>query len=126
MLSNPLDSWFQAHPLWSWIFSHPTWALVSLGGVLLLGWGFFRAIARLLEQVLVSLLRTPVAFLGWIFRQIFRQSEAKPSAAGSTPQAKLQGQLARLEKLQAEQTVLTQEIKTLLASLPRSGDRSAN
>lgn len=126
MLGNPLDSWLQAHPLWSWSFAHPTWALVCLGGILLLGWGIFRAIARLLEQSLVALLRTPLALLAWLWRQVFRRPAGGSAAPGATPQDQLQERLAKLKQLQAEAAVLTQEIQALLDRLPRSGDRPPN
>lgn len=94
-LAGMLQSWLVDHPVLGWCLSHPLWAIASSLLTLFLGWGFLRAIARLVETLWIRLLQIPLQLsrwlvlgLLWLFRIVFQSTkeaalEPSPSAIDS-------------------------------------------
>ncbi len=116
--------WMIAHPYLAWIVSHPLLAL----GLLLLSvfclWGLLQAIRRAFEQIWLLILTTPLKLLQPILRQIVRgigytnpsKSQLDPKLAATTPAAKIEQIIDRLNLLNQEQESLLRELAILAAS----------
>lgn len=123
-------------PILSWGFSHPIWGVVVVVVLIMFLGGLVRAIAQLTEQLWVRLLQMPLDAGQWIFTQLLHLLRLKPrnpdhasalSLTQSLPptfnpsvplpassQQQLYEIMIRLERLQQEQTLLLEDIKTLL------------
>ncbi|MCG9891327.1 MAG: hypothetical protein MH252_09645 [Thermosynechococcaceae cyanobacterium MS004] len=91
-LAGMLQSWLVDHPVLGWCLSHPLWAIASSLLTLFLGWGFLRAIARLVETLWIRLLQIPLQLsrwlvigLLWLFRLVFQSTKA--AALETSPSA---------------------------------------
>jgi hypothetical protein len=111
MLSIRLDHWIQSHPLIQWLISHPLGA-IGLGLLsLFLLTGLLSAIGRLGEQLWLRLLRSPIALLSSITRNLSsRIQQIRPTAKPD----RLTEILDRLEILRQEETVLMEEMRQLV------------
>jgi hypothetical protein len=124
-VGNYFTEWMIAHPYLAWIGSNP---LLSLG-LLLLSlfclWGLLKAIGRGFEQVWLLILTTPLKLLQPILRQIGRaigrgigytnssKSQLDPQLAATTPTAKIDRIIDRLNLLNREQESLLRELAIL-------------
>lgn len=119
---NAVDQWLADHQMLSWLVQHPIYTLVLVLLALLLGWGLLGAIARLSEQIWLTLLRLPLQLGRWVF-ELSINVLLKPlglayNAHAKSKQSDRQQRLAeiwiRLEALRQEQDTLMQELQTLL------------
>jgi cell shape-determining protein MreC len=113
------QSWMATHPVMAWIVSHPLWAIALFFIALLLCWGLLGAIARLVQQACLLILRAPLKLLRWLFNGLFKAFptsvlKAKESTVLEQREQRLLETLKRLEALQQEQEELMQEVKTIL------------
>jgi hypothetical protein len=119
------------NPLLKWGFSHPLWGIVAVIVLVVLFGGLVRAIAQLTEQLWVNLLHLPMHAGQWLVAQLFYRLKLKPRIADN-PQASIANHpnldrqigeiMVRLEHLQQEQTLLLQDIKTLLVNQRKTTD----
>jgi hypothetical protein len=119
------------NPLLKWGFVHPLWGIVAVIVLVVLFGGLVRAIAQLTEQLWVNLLHLPMRAGQWLVAQFFYRLKLKPRIADN-PQASIANHpnldqqigeiMVRLEHLQQEQTLLLQDIKTLLANQGKTTD----
>jgi hypothetical protein len=119
------------NPLLKWGFAHPLWGIVAAIVLVVLLGGLVRAIAQLTEQLWVNLLHLPMRAGQWLLAQFFDRLKLKPRIADN-PQASIANNpnldrqigeiMVRLEHLQQEQTLLLQDIKTLLVNQGKTID----
>jgi hypothetical protein len=119
------------NPLLKWGFAHPLWGIVAVIVLVVLFGGLVRAIAQLTEQLWVNLLHLPMHAGQWLVAQLFYRLKLKPRIADN-PQASIANHpnldrqigeiMVRLEHLQQEQTLLLQDIKTLLVNQRKTTD----
>jgi urea transporter len=117
-----LQSWFEEHPIPAWLAAHP-WVTVGLILLLiLLLRGLLGAIARLVEQIWLAILRSPFVLGGWFLKlgsSLFnRPAFASPESNPLTQQQRLATILDRLETLRQEQDDLLKEVRTILGNGP--------
>jgi hypothetical protein len=131
-----VQTWLIHNPLLSWVFEYPVGGIVAVVILVLLFGGLVRAIAQITEQLWVRLLQMPMRAGQWVFTQLLHLLRLKPRnpdhASALSPTQSLPPTLnrsvplptsseqqlceimSRLERLQQEQTLLLQDIKTLL------------
>jgi hypothetical protein len=130
------QSWLISSPLLGWGLAHPILGLTAaVAAVVLLG-GLLRAIAQLTEQLWVKLLQMPMRVGQWLFFQLLCLLKVRPRTVANTqnlvtadslklalnetntsePDQQMYEIMVRLERLQQEQTLLLQDIKTLLVN----------
>lgn len=145
-ISNSVSEWLQAHPailrlmqLLIWATNHPVVSIVIFIFVVAIAWSLIKAIARLFEQVSLSLLQAPLklvqfllAFSAKFLGKFSGLATNKPiidnntettvlqlSSSNLVYQDKLQRIVeisTRLEVIQTEQNDLLQEVAAILAS----------
>jgi hypothetical protein len=113
------------NPLLKWGFAHPLGGIVAVVILVVLFGGLVRAIAQLTEQLWVNLLQLPMRVGKWLLAQIFYRLKLNPRIASEPqvfiannpdPDRQIGEIMVRLEHLQQEQTLLLQDIKTLLVN----------
>jgi hypothetical protein len=119
------------NPLLRWGFAHPLGGIVAVVSLVVLFGGLVRAIAQLTEQLWVNLLQLPMRLGKWLLAQVFYLLKLKPRVANE-PQVLIANNpdldrqigeiMGRLEHLQQEQTLLLQDIKTLLVNQGKTTD----
>jgi hypothetical protein len=109
--------------LLKWGFAHPLGGIVAVVILVVLFGGLVRAIAQLTEQLWVNLLQLPMRVGKWLLAQVLYLLKLKPPTADKPqtliannpdPDRQIGEIMMRLEHLQQEQTLLLQDIKTLL------------
>ena len=141
-LNSLLQGWLSDHPALGWCVIHPLWTIALALLFLFLAWGLLQAFARLVETVWLALLRAPIQFSRWIFRQVINRfkppkteveqadtldsasslflplshSEIQPAASefNLLRAAQLSRIVMRLEQLQKDQVQLLQDVQALL------------
>jgi hypothetical protein len=145
-----LQNWLMDYPVLKWGFAHPIWGLLMVIVLVVLFGGLLRAIAQLTEQLWVKLLQLPMRAGQWILTQLLHLLKLKSRTTENpltltppksptpmlnpTPRLKPEASMVsepqlceimvRLERLQQEQTLLLQDIKTLLIAHQASGGMS--
>ena len=111
-----IQTWLDSHPLLSWIFHHPVWATAI--GVLLvfLVWGLLSAIARLTENLWISLLQSPIRLSQWVIKRSppLLKHIIGFNSKTNDPKQQLLEAMNRLEELRKEQDEVLEQIKTLM------------
>jgi ElaB/YqjD/DUF883 family membrane-anchored ribosome-binding protein len=145
-ISNSVSEWLQAHPtilrltqLLIWATNHPVVSIVILIFVVAIAWSLTKAIARLFEQVSLSLLQAPLKLVQLLFAfsakflgKFSGLASNKPITDNNTEitvlqlsssnlvyqdkQQRIAEISTRLEAIQNEQNELLQEIAAILAS----------
>lgn len=124
-----LQNWLIDSPILSWGFANPLGGLVIVVVLIMVLGGLVRAIAQLTEQLWVRLLQLPMRAGQWLLTQLFHLLKLKPRTANSSqtvianhpePNPQICEIMMRLEHLQQEQTLLLQDIKTLLVKEEKS------
>ncbi|MBW4540000.1 MAG: hypothetical protein KME43_12775 [Myxacorys chilensis ATA2-1-KO14] len=114
--TSALQNWLDVHPIAAWMLHHPVWTLGLVGLVIVLMFGLLGAIARLTENLWLSLLQTPIKLSQWILRKSPRM--VKSVFAGQRqqpdPQQQLLEAVEQLENLRKEQDKVLEQIKSLL------------
>jgi hypothetical protein len=117
-----VQTWLIHNPLLRWGFTHPVGGIVAVVILVVLFGGLLRAIAQLTEQLWVNLLQLPMRAGKWVLAKVLK---LKPSPADNPqtliaskpdPDQQIGEIMVRLEHLQQEQTLLLQDIKTLLSN----------
>jgi hypothetical protein len=120
-----LRHWLMDYPILGWGLAHPFWGLVAAIVLVMVLGGLVRAIAQLTEQLWVRLLQLPMRAGKWMLAQLFHLLKLKPRTADKPqlsmannpdPDRQIGEIMVRLEHLQQEQTLLLQDIKTLLSN----------
>ena len=117
-----VQAWLIHNPFLRWCFVHPMGGIVAVVILVVLFGGLVRAIAQLTEQLWVKLLQLPMRAVRWVIAPLFQlkpRTSDKPQLliASNPDQAQQMGEImVRLEHLQKEQTLLLQDIKTLLSN----------
>ncbi len=121
-IAASLTNWLEAHPILAWLIAHPLFTLVLLLLLWLLLGGLFRAIARLTEQVWLSVFHSPLKLGQWLmgivpqpFIRAFNLRTANPSSNPNDKEKRLSSILSRLEEIKQEQNELWQEMTAILA-----------
>lgn len=117
MAWNPIRAWLDSHPLYNWLFTHPLWLLGLVAGGLLLFAGLWSAIARLTEGFWLGLVKLPFQAIAWLFMGLVWLLTRRQAQSPSTPPPadRVTEIVGRLESLQAEQEILLQEMRQILA-----------
>lgn len=131
-VGDMIQDWLMGHPILGWGVTHPLWALIVVVALFFMSGGLLRAIAQLTEQLWIDLLRLPMGVVRWGLAQLFPwwnpKSDSKISTQNSAPVSlheqnhigsqcadqQLSEIMVRLERIQQEQSLLLQDIKTLL------------
>nr|WP_290228089.1 hypothetical protein [Trichocoleus desertorum] len=116
-----MQQWMAEHQFWAWVLQHPFWSVGLLLVLLVLLQGLLSAIAQLIQQAGIALLRSPWKLSQWLvgfsaksFQSALTVGDAKQ---GTDPkQQRLSEIVERLEALKQEQDVLLQEVKAIVAS----------
>lgn len=111
-----MNDWLSEHPIMGWLFHHPVMTLVLILVSLLLLFGLFQAIFRVIEQFWVTLFKSPLllgkTLLG--FRAVNSVEPVHSSGIVSTSGSEQVSQLlARLDQIQQEQKKILQELAAL-------------
>jgi hypothetical protein len=115
--TSVIQDWLDYHPRLSWMFHHPIWSLVIVAFFIFLIWGLLSAIARLTENLWMSLLQSPIRLSQWIIKRsppLIKQIIG--SKGKNDPKQQLLEAMNRLEELRKEQDELLERIKTLVTS----------
>jgi hypothetical protein len=124
-----VQNWLIDSPILSWGFAHPLGGLVAVVVLIMALGGLVRAIAQITEQLWVRLLQIPMHAGQWLLSQLLHLLKLKPRAANRSqtvianhpePDPQIREIMMRLEHLQQEQTLLLQDIKTLLLKEEKS------
>lgn len=131
-VGDMMQDWLMGHPILGWGVTHPLWALVVIVALFFMSGGLLRAIAQLTEQLWIDLLRLPMRVVRWGLAKLFPwwkpKSDSTISTQNSAPfslheqnhngsqsaNPQLVEIIMRLERIQQEQALLLQDIKTLL------------
>ncbi len=135
-VGDMMQDWLMGHPILGWGVMHPLWALGVIVALFFMSGGLLRAIAQLTEQLWIDLLQLPMRVVRWGLAQLFPwwkpKSDSKISTQNSAPvglyeqtfkqdhngsqnaNQQLFEIMVRLERIQQEQALLLQDIKTLL------------
>jgi ElaB/YqjD/DUF883 family membrane-anchored ribosome-binding protein len=111
-----VSDWLTEHPVVAWIVQHPllTLLLIVVGIVLL--WGLFQAVFRVIEEFWVSILKSPL-FLGKTLlglRAMKSVDLGQPSGAFADADSEQVRQiLARLDLIQQKQEKILRELAAL-------------
>jgi hypothetical protein len=128
-IAEMLQNWLIDSPILSWGFAHPLGGLVAVVVLIMVLGGLVRAIAQLTEQLWVRLLQLPMRAGQWLLTQLLHLLKLKPPTANRSqtiianhpePDPQICEIMMRLEHLQQEQTLLLQDIKTLLVKEEKS------
>lgn len=128
VVGESIQSWLADHPTLAWIIAHPLWTIALIVLTLFLCWGLLGAIAQLMQQAWLALLRAPLTLAQFLSRRLFQvfHRQAIPSSTQPEGQQDLQDQLPnlmkRLETLQQEQEALIKAMQAILISKPSSVD----
>lgn len=121
-ISASFANWLKAHPILAWLITHPLLTLALFLLLWLLLGGLFRAIARLTEQVWLSLFQSPLKLGQWLIGRVpqpliraFNLGTANPLSNPNDKEERLSSILSRLEEIKQEQDELWQEMTTILA-----------
>jgi hypothetical protein len=129
-----VQTWLMNNPLLRWGFVHPLGGIVAVVILVVLFGGLMRAIAQLTERLWVNLLKLPMRAGKWLLTQLFYLLKLKPPIADKPqtliannpdPNQQLGEIMVRLEHLQQEQTLLLQDIKTLLVNQGKTIDANS-
>lgn len=113
--TSALQNWLDVHPIAAWMLHHPIWTLGLVGLIIVLVFGLLGAIARLTENLWLSLLHTPIKLSQWLFRKSPRMVRSLFVAQRAPdPQQQLLEAIQQLENLRTEQDKVLEQIKSLL------------
>jgi hypothetical protein len=113
MVAEMVQGWLMDHPVLSWGMTHPIWTGVGVALLFFMSSGLLKAIARLTEQLWMSLLQWPLRLGQWMLNPFFKGLRNQGADESLAPE-QLYEIMVRLEHLQQEQTLLLKDIKTLL------------
>ncbi|NDJ17858.1 hypothetical protein [Myxacorys almedinensis] len=114
--TSVLQNWLDAHPIAAWMLHHPIWALALIGFLVIMAFGLLGAIARLTENIWLSLLQTPIKLSQWLFKKSPRliQHLFAPQQPNRDSKQQLLDAIHQLEELRKEQDKVLEQIKQLL------------
>lgn len=113
-INSSLHSWIDKYPQLVWLINHPVQLLGILLSSLFLFSGLLGAISRLTEKFWLFILTYPFKALSKAWRLIFSSLRPKNIDQPAPAQKRVMEILIRLESLRQEQTLLSQELESLL------------
>lgn len=109
-----VNDWLTEHPVIAWLVQHPLMTLLLIVVGIVLVWGLFQAVFRVIEQFWVAILKSPL-FLGKTLlglRAIKSVEPVQRSGVGSDSE-QVKQILARLDHIQQEQEKILRELAAL-------------
>ena len=113
-INSSLNSWIDKHPLLVWLINHP----LQCFGILLLGLflfsGLLGAISRITEKFWLFVLTYPFKIFSNSWLLISKSLQKDDDNQKTEAQKRVTEILSRLESIRQEQTLLSQELESLL------------
>jgi hypothetical protein len=113
-INSSLNNWIDKHPLLVWLINHPLQSF----GILLLGLflfsGLLGAISRITEKFWLFVLTYPFKIFSNSWLLILKSLQKDDDNQKTEAQKRVTEILSRLESIRQEQTLLSQELESLL------------
>ncbi|NET39368.1 MAG: hypothetical protein F6K19_46610 [Cyanothece sp. SIO1E1] len=122
-IGTSIQAWLQAHPIVFWAITHPLYTLIILLVLILLLWGILGALAQLVRELGLAILKAPFqlgqGILNFGLKSVKNIVQPKPKNLDlnqSDRKAKLEAIWDRLEAIQKEQAILMRQAQALIAT----------